>query len=529
MSGKTLTCDLAGGYRLIVTEARIEDGAFIGEAAILDAHDRECFENFVTIDQSGALGFEATLPDDLPKGQLRADLITALLEWGLDPLATLQPPVVSPPYTLDLAGGETLHARDIRRSEDGRVRAHLTRRDANGNLRHSRLAVFDNGPEEFSARKAFNLDSFSWEIVERQLGALALGPAAPASRIVRAGDMVLAEPDWLIAGILPRTGLTLLVGKEASYKSFVALGMAGAILTGVPWIGNDVARGPVLYLAGEGEGGIKRRVRAWEIAHGLSLDELLILPRPVNLLDAASLAALEVDIASLDPAPVAIVVDTLARYYHGDENATADMGRFVEACDGLKRRTGAQVVIVHHLNKVGEFRGNTALVAAVDTRIDAKRDGTIVALSCAKQKDWQEFTPLQLVAYPVDLGLVDQRGMAVSSLVMQPADADALREAKREATQRQPLTDTDRRVLDILHACDSLTASAWQSAAEQAGVSRPTFYRARDRLQQRELITLDGEGRGARYASVSSLTSVSYQSHAAQAGLVSVSPPFNRG
>jgi hypothetical protein len=71
----------------------------------------------------------------------------------------------------------------------------------------------------------------SHSIADRPL--VAADPTASSSRIIRSGDIALTEPAWLIEGILPRTGLTLLVGKEASYKSFAALSMAGSILAGL--------------------------------------------------------------------------------------------------------------------------------------------------------------------------------------------------------------------------------------------------------------------------------------------------------
>jgi hypothetical protein len=123
------------------------------------------------------------------------------------------------------------------------------------------------------------------------------------SRIVLAGDGPLTPPEYLIDGVLPKNGLASIVAKEASYKSFVAIGMAAAVHTGTPWAGHDAERAPVLYLAAEGQGGIRRRLRAWEIVHGASLAELLLLPEPVRFLDTADVERLYGEIAALPQLP----------------------------------------------------------------------------------------------------------------------------------------------------------------------------------------------------------------------------------
>jgi len=179
----------------------------------------------------------------------------------------------------------------------------------------------------------------------------ALDTSAPPrqSRIVRAGDGLIAPPDYLIDQLLPRNALAALVAKPASYKSFIAIGMAAAIFTGQPWAGRETERGAVLYLAAEGEAGIRRRLRAWELAHGGDLRDLSLLPAATNFLDSGESAALEAEIAALAPAPALIVVDTLNRNFGGGkENDAGDMARFFGACDRLRINTGACVLIVHH-------------------------------------------------------------------------------------------------------------------------------------------------------------------------------------
>ena len=54
-------------------------------------------------------------------------------------------------------------------------------------------------------------------------------------------------------------------------------------------------------------------------------------------------------------------LDTLARCMAGgDESKTADMSRVVEACDLIRVKTGAALLIIHHTGKVEEQAGHVA-------------------------------------------------------------------------------------------------------------------------------------------------------------------------
>ena len=121
---------------------------------------------------------------------------------------------------------------------------------------------------------------------------------------------------------------------------------------------------------------------------------MLILPASVALTDPSELERLYAEIAVFPVQPALIVVDTLARNFGGgNENSADDMGRFIDACDKLRTLTGAAVLIIHHENKLGGYRGSTAFEGALDCLMIAKREGLAVTLSCAKMKDDGEFAP----------------------------------------------------------------------------------------------------------------------------------------
>src|SRR4051812_1287674 len=76
---------------------------------------------------------------------------------------------------------------------------------------------------------------------------------------------------WIIDGVLPE-GVSALYGPSGSGKSFVALDIAGSIVTGKPFLGKfPVREGIVVYLQLEGE--LDSRWYLWRQVNGLLLTE----------------------------------------------------------------------------------------------------------------------------------------------------------------------------------------------------------------------------------------------------------------
>ncbi len=108
-------------------------------------------------------------------------------------------------------------------------------------------------------------------------------------------------------------------------------------------------------------------------------------------------------IASWDPAPRLILVDTLAHCIApGDESATRDMGAFVAAVNAVRRQTGAAVGVIHHTGwDVKRERGSTAFRGAVDTMIKVVMDeDKTITMSCDKQRDDAPFPDQKFVLEP---------------------------------------------------------------------------------------------------------------------------------
>ena len=119
-----------------------------------------------------------------------------------------------------------------------------------------------------------------------------------------------------------------------------------------------------------------------------SIDQMLWLPRAVNLLEPNWAEALAQLAAEHDAALV--VVETLARAMPGgNENSSDDMSVMVAALDQVREATSACTLAVHHTgkDKTAGSRGHSSFKAAMDTELLVEKDHGHVWLKAAKQRD----------------------------------------------------------------------------------------------------------------------------------------------
>jgi len=229
-----------------------------------------------------------------------------------------------------------------------------------------------------------------------------------------------AAPSWIIKTVLPQSELVVLFGESGSGKSFVALDLCMAVARGAPWRGHRTKQGRVVYIAAEGGGGFRKRLKAYAVHHGLSLKGVpmgIIHATPNFLLrqDAVDVAK---SVKAKGPTSL-IVIDTLAQVTPGaNENSSDDMGLALAHCRALHRATGATVVLIHHAGKdtTKGARGWSGLRAAADAEIEVVKSpgGRLVRIT--KQKDGDDMGAWGFDLHVVSLG-VDEDGDPITSCV----------------------------------------------------------------------------------------------------------------
>lgn len=274
----------------------------------------------------------------------------------------------------------------------------------------------------------------------------------PVVNFTRADGVDFRPTEWLIENWLVRNTLAGLVGPSTVGKSFMAIDWACTVATGRRWFGEDVHRGGVFYLAGEGRQGLRKRVAAWEryfetpiAGHPLYLaDSLPFLCEPSQALgtvDAIDSLSDELLFNAGGAEPALVIIDTVARAMGGaNENSAEHMGQLIRSMDWLRERWGATVLAVHHTGHgdADRARGSSAFRAALDSEFVMRPDGERVLLSATKAKDWKRPTNLMLRKVSVELDLVDTDGnpLRESSLVLQSDVQAVMEESSRKRAQQ---------------------------------------------------------------------------------------------
>ncbi len=236
-------------------------------------------------------------------------------------------------------------------------------------------------------------------------------------------------PGWIIKSVLPRGELVVLFGESGSGKSFVALDVCMAIARGEPWREHRTKQGRVVYIAAEGGGGFRKRLKAYSAHHGVDLAGVPfdIIHAAPNFLQRADAVDVARGIAKGGQALV-VVVDTFAQVMPGaNENASEDMGVALAHCRGIHRATGATVLLVHHAGKDATkgARGWSGLRAAADAEIEVVRSAAGRAVRITKQKDGDDLSAWGFDLKVVPLG-VDDEGDVIDSCVAVEAEVPVL-------------------------------------------------------------------------------------------------------
>ena len=160
--------------------------------------------------------------------------------------------------------------------------------------------------------------------------------------------------DWLMTNSLAWLG-----GKPGHAKTFVAIAFGCCVATGTP----GTATAPPK--AGSSTSSPKVPPVSAAVStpgHWTTASDpptSCSSPSPSSSWNRSTSSAFTQVLADLPPALV--IIDTQARVTVGaEENSSRDMGRFVETLEGLRRASGACILVVHHEPRVGEhLRGST--------------------------------------------------------------------------------------------------------------------------------------------------------------------------
>jgi hypothetical protein len=341
-------------------------------------------------------------------------------------------------------------------------------------------------------------------------------------------DLNNSAPKYLVKNLLPETGVGLLSGQSGTYKSFVAIKLAGAIATGQSFAGHAIKRqGAVLIFASEGAGELPIRLEALsEAEHRGRVLPIFYCGAGVRLLDPTSVASViaTAKVVAEDAQRdyglplTTIIFDTViaaAQFAKsGDENDAAVGQKLMTALGEISRATGTFVLGVDHFGKAPETgtRGTSAKEAAADVVLallaEKALSGEVTAprLCIRKRRSGPAGVEHPFTVKSVRLGQ-DEDGDEVTSLAIEFSTAVAP-PADDETGKWSPSLRLLRKILMTLLATageqiqpytDGPTVQAVkaefvraeffkQHPADQTDTKRKAFDRAVSRAQGNDLI-----------------------------------------
>lgn len=173
---------------------------------------------------------------------------------------------------------------------------------------------------------------------------------------------------WIVPGILASQAVTLVYGDPGVGKSITMMAIAKAITEGSDVMDLPCKKNRVLLLDAEnGQDEIHRRVRALEFNSGLWACEVTSFSLDVNF------DMLEDELWHAE-FPGVLILDSLRTLWpEGDENDSGTVTRMLSALQTFARNYKLAVVVIHHPNKGGGFRGSGALSAVPEIVIKIGR------------------------------------------------------------------------------------------------------------------------------------------------------------
>ena len=312
--------------------------------------------------------------------------------------------------------------------------------------------------------------------------------------------------DWIVEHYLNAGSLGMIFGEPGSMKSFLAIDIGLCVATGHDWNNCKVKQGAVFYIAGEGFGGINRRIMAWSIDNSIDMQGVpfFISDRPARILDkdGGEEVTKAVDVLIEEHGkPVLVIIDTLNRNFgSGDENSTKDMTRFIITIDALRRRYGCAVLIIHHsgLATTERARGASALKASLDWEYQLSKtgdNGSFRTMKCTKAKDFEAAPTISFEPSEVQLDGWTDGDEPVKSCVLiktskTPLIFSASNATKVALTSLKKLAPPGKRI----------HITTWRKAAYADGISkagteaskRKAFSKAYRILKEQGVVDCDG-------------------------------------
>lgn len=299
----------------------------------------------------------------------------------------------------------------------------------------------------------------------------------------------------IVTGFAAEGELIALVGPPGAGKSALGVLLASCVASGATFLGRQVTRGSVVYVAAERRIESERRL----LASGSIHQPIYVSgarPALANPDDVAELISSVRAITADAELPVRLIIfDTAAKCFRGlDENSARDIGL---AAEGLARIgeafPSAFLVLLHHTDKAGRgMRGSSALLGSVDLEVTIKSGGAGPRLEVTKANAVPEGQSLPFRLVPIRDADGQEVISARASEVEAAAANDSMRCGKLPSDARTALHCLEER-LKGTGDVESWRNIVYAAFGNRTGTAkRVAFNKAKKRLVDDRLINIDG-------------------------------------
>lgn len=314
---------------------------------------------------------------------------------------------------------------------------------------------------------------------------------------------LLQRPDkeWLVDDFIGKGDIAMLFGAPGSGKTFVILDLIFSAVLGLLFAGKFSIKRPlrVAYAAGEGIGGLRSRFAAaanhyQAYQHPLVHNLCVFLDAPQLFTDKLDTSILQFvkdwqdrQAGELD----ILIIDTLhSAIWGADENAAKDIGVVLQAVKYARDQLGCTVLLIHHSNKTGAYRGSSALHGSMDSMIETKYDADLGegVMECFKQKDSEHFrkVPFKLIGESVS-----------GSAFVEWGDYISLNDDQEKP---KPAEKARQAIIDLLKQSAGLNQTQIVEELHQAAldIGRNTILTALSKLEEEGAVSVETGKHGAK-------------------------------
>ena len=201
--------------------------------------------------------------------------------------------------------------------------------------------------------------------------------------------------EYVVEKLIAESSVNVWFGQWGAKKTWAAIDLAVCVASGKQWLGMATEPCNVLIIDEEsGDTRLANRIRdtmrgeLGQLANesvpikSVSLAQFNLLKRPDDA-DLLARLVLELD-AKL------VIIDALADVMlGGDENAVKDTQPVFANLRFIAELTGAAFIVIHHANKLGGYRGSSAIAGAIDTllSVESKQDNSLITFKTEKMRD----------------------------------------------------------------------------------------------------------------------------------------------